>query len=145
MKCDICGNEFDDSMKVCPFCGATAQKNAQQTDYSPSYVPDAGSVVINSVQYENERKQKSADNYAIVSFVLSLLGLNSCGIGSILGLIFGCLGVKSKDRKSLAVAGIIISIISLLFTIAIVILYVFLISVAIKEGKFEDVYPYSGL
>ncbi len=65
-----------------------------------------------------EETDKGKSGFAIASLVLSIVGVPAiccCCIGpifSILGLIFGILGRKS-DKKSMATAGIIISIVSL--------------------------------
>lgn len=61
--------------------------------------------------------------YAIAGFVLSLLGL--WGVGSILGIIFSVMGRNRARRngqrgEGLAVAGIVIGIVTLLGFIAIV-------------------------
>ena len=73
---------------------------------------------------------------AITSLVLGIIGLVLCWLGAasicavvpiivnVLGLIFGILGRASFQRKSLATAGLILSIIGLALTLGFVILYV---------------------
>jgi hypothetical protein len=60
---------------------------------------------------------------AIASFVAAIAGLLTCGIGDILGLIFGVVGLSQIRRsgeggRGLAIAGIVVSAVILAFMVA---------------------------
>lgn len=63
----------------------------------------------------------------IVSLVMGILSVLSCGAGTIvvvLAIVFGVIGLKTSKRK-LSIAGIVLAVISLLIFIALVALMVF--------------------
>jgi len=105
MFCKNCGKEIDDNAVVCPHCGVATEKMAASAP-APA--------------------QKNT--IALVGFILSFFG-------GILGLILSIVGlVNSKkpeyagDGKNLAIAGIIISCVVLVFMIVI---YIVAFSVAL--------------
>lgn len=55
-----------------------------------------------------EKPKKKGDGLAIASLVLSICSFVSCGLTSLLGLIFGLCGLRS-NKKGFAIAGTIIS------------------------------------
>ncbi len=100
MFCKNCGSQIDDNAYVCPHCG----------------------VRTSSVQYA---EQKETNILAIVGFILSFFI-------AIAGLICSILGYKrapemNGNGKSLALAGIIISIVSM----AIVLIYIIIVAAAV--------------
>ena len=145
MICPICQSEISNDSVFCSHCGskisfsseasAQTQENqpfAQNFDYAnqqPSVSP-----LYTSVQQDPKTK---GSGLAIASLVL---GICSFGLDflfflpSILGIIFGCLGLKSKYR-GLAIAGIVTSIISIVLTIGFFVL-------AIIGAIYYDAFPY---
>ncbi|WP_310772985.1 DUF4190 domain-containing protein [Mycobacterium sp. Z3061] len=60
---------------------------------------------------------------AIASFVAAIAGFFTCGLGSILGLIFGVVGLGQIRRtgeggRGLAIAGLVVSTLTLAFLVA---------------------------
>ena len=94
MFCKNCGKEISDGAVVCPHCGVATDK------YAPA-------------------EQKNT--LAIVGFILSFFA-------SVVGLILSIVGLKKSAEldgsgKKLAIAGIIISAVSIAFTIIFYIAY----------------------
>lgn len=78
----------------------------------------AQTVTVNAGQSANPVKQKKGN--AVASLVLGICSIVCCSIGGILGiigLINGIVGVKKKQKKGLAVTGIILSSIGILLGI----------------------------
>ncbi len=97
MFCKNCGKEIDDKAVICPHCGVA------QTDLNKS----AGKLPVNGL--------------GIAGFVVSLLsfwlGLFYC-IAPIIGLVLSAIAFTKREKHSLnglALAGLIISIITLVF------------------------------
>ena len=67
--------------------------------------------------------QNQSNGMAVAGFVLALIGLflswvpGLCWILWILGLVFSCIGLKKKPMKGLAIAGLVISVITLIILI----------------------------
>lgn len=60
---------------------------------------------------------------AIASFVAAIAGFITCGLGSVLGLIFGVVGLSQLKRtgeggRGLAISGIVVSALTLAFLVA---------------------------
>ncbi len=96
MFCNNCGKEIDNNAAICPYCGVVANKNA-----------------LNSATNINQ-----SNTMATVGFVFSFFI-------AIVGLICSIIGLKRAPEfggngKGLAIAGIIISIISIIFTIILI-------------------------
>lgn len=100
MFCKNCGKQLADSERFCPHCGTSTDKGA--TDGSSIAQPRSENVI------------------AIVGFVFSFLM-------SLVGLICSIVGYKNSkrggDHGGLAVAGIIISAVSIGITIILIIAY----------------------
>jgi hypothetical protein len=73
-------------------------------------------------------KSLTANPMGLVGFILSVIGLISCGTASILGLVFSLIGLR-RQPKQLAIAGTIISIAGM------VMLSILITVVAVGEGK----------
>lgn len=71
--------------------------------------------------------QKDNSGFAIASLILGILGVIPCCcaniVPAVLALIFGIIGLKSS-KKGMAIAGIILSVIGLVFTVIIAISYI---------------------
>lgn len=130
MNCHFCNKEIPGGVNFCPECGnnltefnARAEAQAQQNSYAAqengyNTAPQNGYTQYNQ-QYtynqapytapmQTEDKKNGKNGLAIASFVLALTSFVTCGFTSILGFIFGLIGLKS-NRKGFAIAGIVIS------------------------------------
>mgnify|MGYP001623620600 CR=1 FL=1 len=105
MFCKNCGKQIDDNSVVCPYCGAEtkSQATAQQPQYQqPQY----------QQPYQQQYTEKRSNSYAIAGFVLAFFF-------ALLGLIFSIIGLRKVDEcggsgKGLAIAGIVLSILSMI-------------------------------
>lgn len=102
MFCTKCGAQNADDAQACAACGAEMQQPFQPTQPAPAPTIMGGAPRTSPM--------------AIWSLILGILGLVTCGLGAIAGLVLGILGLKqTKDRPAeftgggLAIAGIIIS------------------------------------
>ena len=79
-------------------------------------------------------QEKKTNVFAIVGLVCAIM------VGSILGLIFSIIGLKESKKcnsgKGLSIAGIIISIIRILFTILFIVLFLLIF----RTTEFKDSY-----
>lgn len=103
MKCKNCGTEIDDSATVCPDCGAPASVTDE---------PESATAAPVAV--------KKVNVFGIIGFIVSILSayfsIYYC-IASVVGLIFSLIGVirwKKCKTNGLAVAGLVISILTLI-------------------------------
>ena len=116
MYCKNCGHQIDDGSKYCPECGAS-QNTSFSSDYQYSGTPD----------YKNEARYNSV---CIIGLVISAgsLFINMFGLLAVAGIIVSIAGLKScKSRgekgKVFAVIGIVIGIVSLLYTVLVILLF----------------------
>ena len=113
MFCRNCRTEIPDNIMYCPKCGQSQQTSPMP---GPMQNPYANQYDI----YEQAPKEKQG--MAITSLVLGLVGLIGwlfpcCGYPiTILGLIFGIIGIK-KGGKTMATVGIVLSSVTLVLTI----------------------------
>lgn len=95
MYCKNCGREIEDRAVICPSCGVRT-----------------GNAFGDG--YENE--ERASNGYAIAGFICAWFV-------SLLGLIFGCVGMSKakvyKNGKGLSVAAIVISSLKILFYLVI--------------------------
>lgn len=115
MYCKNCGHQIDDGSKYCPECGAS-----QNTSFSSDY------------EYSGTQEFKHEAGYnsvCIIGLVISIASLfiNMFGLLAIAGIIVSIAGMKScKSRgekgKVFAVIGLVLGIVSLLYTILVVFL-----------------------
>lgn len=104
--CKNCGTQLDDSYKVCPNCGqpVAAQPAAQTQPAAPATV---------------EEPKGPWKVFAILGLIFGIVGLvlSWASFGgltiSIVALVFSILGLKSKAKHGMAVAGLVLSIIAL--------------------------------
>lgn len=124
MFCNKCGNPIQDDDRFCPFCGSmnTQAKNNPTDPFGyPVAQPPYAAQQPQQQQQQNFSQQVSSSNtYALVGFILSF-------IFPLLGLIFSIMGLqeankKNGDRKGFAIAGIIISAVSMIITLIVVII-----------------------
>lgn len=125
MFCHYCGAQVAENSKFCPSCGASLEEKAEANN---------DTIVENNVVENDSHTQPATDapvkpkksGFAIAGFVLGLISLFiNLYVGivcAVLGLIFSCLGkkaVKTKGLggKGLATAGLVLSIITLAFSV----------------------------
>lgn len=120
---------------------AVSEQKADSTPV-PAYYPSSGSTISSSEKNSETTTYNSYTNvvsepaefstgFAIASLVMGILSILTsccCGLGilmSILGIIFGCVQPKDEFNKkpSMAIVGIITSIIGILTGILIIILF----------------------
>ena len=108
MFCKNCGKEVDDDAKFCPKCGKTIDEEVIRSDNQTS----------------NNQQNSGAATYntmSIVGFIFSFFM-------SLVGLILSIIGYKQAKKEggstALAVAGIIISSITLFLEVVYVIFYI---------------------
>ena len=116
MVCKMCGQVISDHSVVCPYCGAQVQEPKQNNV---------------GVQQNNVSVQPTPNTIAIVGFVLAFFA-------SLPGLICSIIGYKKAinegaDHKKLALAGIIISAVSIVLSIILGIVYGAIIGALIAE------------
>lgn len=100
MYCTNCGKEINDKAAVCPYCGVIANQNALKADNG----------------------EKQTNTIAIVGFILSFFI-------AIAGLICSIIGYKKAPElngngKGFAVAGIVISSISIVVTVFLIVIII---------------------
>lgn len=95
MFCKYCGREIADLAVVCPYCGVPTQE----------YVPE-------------EQKNPAATAGFVLAFFFNILSLILCIIG-----LKKSAELDGKGR-SLAIAGIVLDVLSILFTVAIIVVII---------------------
>ena len=125
MFCRFCGHEVHPSYNVCPSCGHVLNDVNKMQDNKSS----------NFFFFFSTRARSSL--MAIAGFVLGLISYFIYGFLGILGLIFSIIGMnQTKDRKyskrGFAIAGVVLSSISLAFWILIFIFYFFMFLIGYK-------------
>lgn len=110
------------------------QENMYQQMNQPSYTNQQ---YPNYNQYPQENKN---NNYALASLILGIVSFFCCGtVCSIVGLILGIISKKQKPlNNGMAVAGIVLSIISLVLSIVVIIVYL----VALGSSDIPTYYSY---
>ena len=110
MFCRVCGKEINDEAVICPHCGCS--------------VKDEPTV---SKSASGEKTGKS-NVMSIVGFILSLVSLLISLFGTVAtaGLVLSIIGLvqcnqKGERLKGLAIAGLIVSIVSLIYTVYVLI------------------------
>lgn len=131
LKCSNCGRQIPDGAKFCGHCGKT-------TNLVPNYLPEEPFVQY-QVQPRDEQGQivaavdsnktaKPNCDLSVAGFVLSVFSPYLCVIAFIVSAL--ALG-KKQVRRKLALAGLFISLIEILFVVAIyVVIFVLHVDVA---------------
>ena len=113
--CSNCGRELYESDNVCGFCGTPVNKDGFPFNYSQN------------VNYQPSSYKKS-NGMAIEGFVVSLVStILCCGVFNLISLILSCIGLSESKKldgsgKGLAIAGIIISLITIVMAIVMTVL-----------------------
>jgi len=152
--CKICGVIYKDEQQYCHICGA---KIVQPNDiiqpnnlvkYSESTQDNIifqnnenqNKTVTYQIQSEVDVRQKFDNRKAVMSFILSLLGLAACFIGIPVQILSLALGIHNKSEQKysgFSIAGITISIIGLIISIALLALMIFNIDEIINSEFFD--------
>ena len=120
-KCPSCGNELYPNSKYCGNCGKEIKKDIVNQEVITN--EQINNQTINN-NYEEPKNNKDVEQLKILSLVFGLLGLFFSFILSVVGLIIG-ISYKSKTKNTCA--GLIISIISIVFRLLIVLLATLLV------------------
>ncbi len=107
--CEYCGNKIENGAEYCSNCGAKIRHEVL-----------SGEVVNNS--HINMNQSMSNDNTTVAAFICSLIGLICCcGLVAIPGFILSIIslinmqnGKISSEKKGLAIAALILSILAIL-------------------------------
>ena len=100
MFCIKCGKELNEDQNICPHCGTFVKEK----------------VNINTSNEIHDRN-------SLIGFVLGFVCITTCAIPiigfatSICGIVFSSKGLKSELNKGKAIAGLVLSIIFLIFSI----------------------------
>ena len=107
--CEHCGGKLNGVVFYCPNCGAPIKEKINEN-----------SIKIESNIQSKYDQNKVKDNTTVIAFVCSLIGLLCCcGVAAIPGLILSIIslvnmkdGKISSEKKGLAIAALIISILA---------------------------------
>ncbi len=120
MYCKNCGRELPEGLDMCPYCGADRYGKVETVEKKKKE---------KKIKYVAPRK-KASPLYSILGFVFSIGGISFLPlIGSIIGFVLSCIGI-SESRKTnancggLGIAGLIISMISLIIYLALITVFI---------------------
>ena len=141
MKCSYCGYDMDNNFKFCPACGAKLEECKVASEDKTSLIKTmvGEEVGKTEIQPENSSDGKAVEDkttenvvdsgfnpektggFSIAGFVLALCSIFASYLAfpcAIVGLIFSCIGLSrcakgTGNKRGLAVAGMVISIIIL--------------------------------
>lgn len=123
MRCERCGMDFAGTF--CPRCGGAGidikRCRICGTEYLGNFCAKCGANANAGYMYMQEPKEQ-VDAMGIVSMVLGIIGLISCGvfiIPSIAAIIFGAVDKKRGQLTGMATAGLICGIIGLVIGLGI--------------------------
>ena len=117
MKCQNCGKELNDDFQLCPYCGSAVNSaDSQQTEHT--YTSPAGNTYNYGTQQQTTQYQPNIQNQkkngviGVLALVFGIIGmLSSCAVVGILpaiiGVIFGIIGISTKNRKGMSIAGLV--------------------------------------
>ena len=121
--CVNCGTKLEKGAKTCSYCGFTVEGADDNSNNNTT-----NDTTVNTVKNQNVNVQQ-ANGLAIAGFVTSLVSLICCCGGiSIVSLILSIVGlIQSKklndSGKGMAIAGIILSAIAILFSLILSIIF----------------------
>lgn len=125
------------------------------TDYNTNYNTDAnyndnGNYNYNTnyntnrnMSYEQQPKKEGIGVLAIVSLVMGILSLVCCCVGvgipfGIAGIILSIIAISGQKGKGVAIGGLVTSIIGTVFSLIVIIYFVFAYSTVMKNPDFKD-------
>jgi len=141
--CKKCGAELEQDAKFCNVCGETVE--AAQSTPQPENV-QANAAPQYDYQYtlaQAPAAEKGKSWQGITSLICGIVGFICCisFIPSILALVFGFMGLKSK--KTLSIIGIVLGCLGLLIGICVVIFYASHWDQIIQQIKDNGQYQYN--
>lgn len=142
MFCTKCGTQIPDGSKFCYKCGApipAEQKDSVTQDYfdtPPASYTAPEQQPVQPAQPESQGVDEGT--YGLAGFILSF-------IFPLLGLIFSIMGMSRKKYHGFAVAGFIISLVSMVMYVVIIIVVASLASSAPSGGYYYYYYACSFL
>ena len=92
--CANCGKELNENQDICTNCGT----------------------IIKNVERDSDKKANVGLILGLISIVAWILPLAGYPV-SICGIVFSSKGLKSKTEKGKAIAGLVLSIVFLVFTV----------------------------
>ena len=133
MYCSNCGQRLTDDAKHCPNCGVLIRRDTEAGPDPGRPEEPKGPESYSYGAAESERPAQGADprtasygapvpptkadGYALTGLILGIVSGVCCCVPfiglpcAVLGIIFSAKGMKSTDRKAMAVIGLILSII----------------------------------
>lgn len=129
--CKNCGTDLKGN-NICQNCGTVNKKGAKETTKKVE-----NKEVVEDKKTENTNQKTNTTNYtqtqtnsmALLGFIFSLVSIACCGFLSIFGLIFSIIGLAqapnyNDNNKGLAIAGIVISSITIAFSLLAIVINV---------------------
>ena len=117
MKCQNCGKELNDDFQLCPYCGSAVESaDNRQTEQTNTYhtgnTYNYGAQQQTTKYQQNNQNQKKNGVIGVLALVFGIIGmLSSCAVVGILpaiiGVIFGIIGIATKNRKGMSIAGLV--------------------------------------
>jgi len=141
MKCATCGAEMAANAENCPVCGAAVVRtyNTTATQNQTTVLDQFGNPVVQA----DVKEKNSKDTMALVSLILSIVGLVFCfccgGIFSIAGIILGAMNQKAPNKGGLAKIGMILGIVGVVVSI---IATIIMIVVMVNSDSFQQGFDY---
>ena len=139
MNCPNCGNVVKEGSVYCGVCGLPVNQEVPVMQTQNMQGVPVAAPVYGQPYVVAPTEQKGL---SIASLVLGLIGLIAWIIPiigfvvTILGFIFGCIGIK-KGGKGMAIAGIVLSVICFLVTIAYFVLSVIIVMEMMENGMYS--------
>jgi len=106
--CPLCGHQNKDEDKYCAYCGTKIEDVASQAKPAAEVKPTVEAQPVKT----DSNPWVAADTFAIIGFAGAL---GSAGTLAIVALVFSILGLRSKRLHGMAVAGLVLSIIGIVF------------------------------
>lgn len=137
MFCTKCGTELKDDSKFCHNCGATVKPKAQEDTlgpevFAPTPQPTAQTTQPKPQQLTQQPAQQTTNQnegiFGLLGFILSFFV-------PIAGLILSIIGMKKTKNRGFAIAGLVISIVSMVIT------FIVMVAVIAAADTVSD-YPY---
>lgn len=119
MFCNHCGTQVPDGTAFCPKCGATLPVSNQPFNPIPPVPPIPQQPYIPQ-PFVPQQVVEPAKGMAITSFIMGLTSLFMLPIiTGLLGILFGAIAKGKGNRSGFSTAGLVCSIIGLIFGILI--------------------------